>query len=174
MGRAVAFAIVSGIVGIIIALIGKHYFGVNSSWVSINPTINVGIPKVDPAQEDARRANEARRKHEEELAAIRRRDEQARLEAEANRRRLEAARAAEEADAAERRRRAMVTREVEEAETARRQRREAMEAERIARANRIQEWRNANGGCDPPLRKQCMTVGSSGGGPRQVVGCFCQ
>lgn len=156
MGKAIAFAIVSGIIGIVFALVGKHYFGVSSSWVSFNPTINVGVPTADPAQDAARRAVEERRKHEEELAAIRRRDEQARLEAEANRRRAEAARAAEEADAAERRRR------------------EAAEAERMARLNRIQEWRKANGGCDPPMRRQCMTVGSSGGGPTQTLGCFCQ
>jgi hypothetical protein len=44
----------------------------------------------------------------------------------------------------------------------------------MARLNRIQEWRKANGGCDPPMRRQCMTVGSSGGGPAQTLGCFCQ
>jgi hypothetical protein len=149
MGKAIAVTIVTGIIGILIAMVGKHFFGVDTPVVNINPTINVGLPKADPAQEEARRAAEARRKHEEALAAIRRQEEQARANAEALRRQHEAARAAAELDEANRRRR------------------EAAEAERIARAQRIQEWRRANGGCDPPLRRQCMYANG------QQMGCIC-
>jgi hypothetical protein len=154
MGKIIVGAIITGLVGLAFAYVGKHYFGLSSfSWV----TINIDLPAKKPtaSQEEERRAAEARRKHEEELAAAKRQEEQAWADAEANRRKLEAARAAEELEAAQRRRR------------------EAAEADRLARARRIKEWRDANGGCDPPLRKQCMTIGSSGGGPRQVLGCTC-
>ena len=149
MGQAIAVTIVAGIIGIAIALIGKHVFGVTSPWLSFSPTIYVGLPKPDPAQEAARQADEARRVHQEQLAAARRREEQARVEAEANRRVLEAARAAEES------------------ENARRRMRQAAESERLQRAEQVQAWRRANGGCDPPLRRQCMYANG------QTVGCIC-
>ena len=158
MGKPIATAVVLGVIGLLFALIGKHVFGVNHPWVNFSPTINITAPtsaKPDPSQEDARRQLEIKRQQDERLAAIRRQEEQARAEAEAHRRQLEAARAAEEAEAANRRIR------------------QAREAEQHERAQRVQAWRNANGGCDPPMRKQCMTMGSSGGGPRQVLGCTC-
>jgi hypothetical protein len=43
----------------------------------------------------------------------------------------------------------------------------------IGQAQRVKAWRDANGGSDPPMLRQCITVGSSGGGPRQVLGCTC-
>jgi hypothetical protein len=151
MGKVVATAVVMGFIGLAFALVGKHVFGVNHSWLSFNPTINVNVPQreLDPAKDDARKAIEDRRRHEEQLAAIKRREEQARLEVEANRRAAEAARAAEEAEAT------------------RRRIRQADEAERAARAERIQAWRRANGGCDPPLRRQCMYANG------QQIGCTC-
>jgi hypothetical protein len=167
MGKLLLGAIVTGIVGLIFAYIGKQYFGISSSWVTINIDLPSSTPS--PAQEEARRADEARRRQEEHLAAIRRQEEQTRAEMEASRLRAEAARAEAEAN----RRRVEAARAAEEAEAVNRRMREAAEAERLARARRVQEWRNANGGCDPPLRRQCMTMGSSGGGPRQVLGCTC-
>jgi hypothetical protein len=183
MGKIIVGAIITGLVGLAFAYIGKHYFGLSSfSWV----TINIDLPAKKPtaSQEEERRAAEARRKHEEALAAAKRQEERARADTEANRRKLEAARGAEELEAAQRRmreaaeaeanrRRLEAARAAEELEAAQRRRREAAEADRLARARRIKEWRDANGGCDPPLRKQCMTIGSSGGGPRQVLGCTC-
>ncbi|MGE3703200.1 MAG: hypothetical protein AB7G08_31320 [Hyphomicrobiaceae bacterium] len=149
MGKAIAGTIVMGFIGIAIALIGKHVFGVTSPWFSFNPTINVGLPQPDPAQEAARQASEAQRKHQEQLTAIRQRDERARAEAEANRRAMEAARAAEE-----------------EA-NARRRMRQAADDERAQRAAQKDAWRRANGGCNPPMRKQCMYANG------QPVGCIC-
>jgi Caspase domain len=60
-----------------------------------------------------------------------------------------------------------------ETEAAQRRAREAAEKDRAEKARYIQEWRKANGGCDPPLRRQCMTVGPTGGGPTQSLGCVC-
>jgi hypothetical protein len=60
-----------------------------------------------------------------------------------------------------------------ETEAAQRRARDVAEKDRAERARYIQEWRRANGGCDPPLRRQCMTVGSGGGGPQQTLGCVC-
>jgi hypothetical protein len=150
MGKVVA-AVVIGFIGLAFALVGKYVFGVDHSWLSFNPTINVNVPhsRTDPAEDDRRKAIEDRRRHEEQLAAIKRREEQARLEVEANRRAAEAARAAEEAEAT------------------RRRIRQAEEAERTARAERVQAWRRANGGCDPPLRRQCMYANG------QQIGCTC-
>jgi hypothetical protein len=155
--------IFTGIGTLIVALIAHHYFGIKSPI-----SISVSLPsfREDPAQEHARRAAEAKRQQDLQLTAIRHKQEQARAEEEAHRRRLEVERAAAEVEAMQRRRQ-------DEIEAAARQRRAAAEAETYNRAQRIKAWRDANGGCDPPLRRQCMTVGSSGGGPRQVLGCTC-
>ena len=61
MGKAIAFAIVSGSIGIVFAIVGKHYFGVSSSWVSCNPTINEGVPTAIPRKmrHDGRSKNAA-------------------------------------------------------------------------------------------------------------------
>jgi Caspase domain len=60
-----------------------------------------------------------------------------------------------------------------EVEAARQRARESAEKERSEKARYIQEWRKTNGGCDPPLRRQCMTIGPTGGGPQQTLGCTC-
>lgn len=169
MGKLIAGAIVTGIVGLVIAFIGKHVFGISHPWVNFSPNIYISTPgpaKPDPAQEHTRRAAEAKRRQDEQLTVIRHKQEQARAEAEAHRRALEVERAAAEVEAMRRRRQ-------DDIEAAARQRRAAAEADTYARAQRVKAWRDANGGCDPPMRKQCMTVGSSGGGPRQVIGCTC-
>ncbi len=183
MGPILLGAIITGLIALLFAYVGKHYFGLPSfSWA----TISIDAPKKkSPEVEDQeRRAVEAQKRHEEQLAAAKRQEERARAEAEATKRKLEAARVAAELEATQRhmreaaeaeanKRRLESERAAQELEAAQRRRREAAEAERLARARRIQEWRDANGGCDPPLRKQCMTIGSSGGGPRQVLGCTC-
>jgi len=155
--------IFTGIGTLIVASIASHYLGIKSPI-----SISVSLPsfREDPAQEAARRAAEAKRKQDEQLTAIRHRQEQVRAEQEAQRAKLELERAAAEAEAMQRRR-------VKDAEDAERSQREQREAEILERAERKQAWRRANGGCDPPMRQKCMTVGSSGGGPRQVLGCTC-
>ncbi len=154
MGKLIATALI----GLVLAMIGKYAFGINHPLFNFSPNIYINTPsasKPDPAQENARRAAEEKRRHDEQLAAIRRQEAEARATAEANRQRLEAERAAAEVEAT------------------RQQQRQRAEAEMYARAQRVKAWRDANGGCDPPMRRQCMTVGSSGGGPRQVLGCTC-
>jgi flagellar biosynthesis GTPase FlhF len=175
--------IVGGLITLAAAYIGKHYLNLPSfSWVTINLTLS---PKKSPEMLEAeKRATEAQRRHEEALAAAKRQEEEARAEAEANKRKLEAARAAAELAAAKRRMQEQAEAEAErrkleaeraalELEAAKKRRRDAAEAERLERARRIQEWRKANGGCDPPLRRQCMTIGPTGGGPQQSIGCVC-
>ncbi|MFZ1102940.1 MAG: TIR domain-containing protein [Hyphomicrobiaceae bacterium] len=204
----IVIMIVGGLMAFAAAYIGNHYLGLPFfSWVTINADLP---PKKSPEVQDAeKRAAEAQRRHEEALATAKRQEEQARVEAEANKRKLDAARAAaeleavkrraqeeaeaesrrrklaeeqaaadkrraqEEAEAEVRRRRLEAERAAAELEAAQRRRREAAEAERLERARRVQEWRKANGGCDPPLRRQCMTVGPTGGGPQETIGCVC-
>ncbi len=179
----IAIMIVGGLMALAGASIGRHYLGLPFvPWVTTSADLP---PKKSPeVQDEEKRAAEAQKRHEEALAAAKRQEEQARIEAEANRRKLEAARAAaeleavkrraqEEAEAESRRRKLEAERAAAELEAAQRRRREAAEAERLERARRVQEWRKANGGCDPPLRRQCMTVGPTGGGPQQSIGCVC-
>jgi hypothetical protein len=183
MIRKLLIMIVGGLVTLAAAYIGKHYLGLPSfSWVTINLTLP---PRKSPeALEEEKRATEAKKRHEEALAAAKRQEEQARAEAEANKRKLEAVKAAaelaainrrikEEAEAEAERRKLEAERAAFDLETAKKRRRDAAEAERREHARRVQEWRKANGGCDPPLRRQCMTIGPTGGGPQQPIGCVC-
>lgn len=158
--------IVRGIIGLAFAFIGSLLIGQGPSIVinfgsppageTRHPLLNPGQGQSQRAAEDERRkAEEKQRQEDAKLAEIQRREAAARGEAEAQQRKLEAIRAAEEVEAAKRRLRA------------------AAEAEREEKARKAAAWRAANGGCDPGWRQQCMTVGSSGGGSRQVIGCSC-
>jgi hypothetical protein len=111
---------------------------------------------------------EARAKADRERLLLQQRIEQEKQTLEATVRKAKADATAE----AEARRRAEL-RAAEEAAAAQRRMRAAAQAERDENARRAAEWRAANGGCDPGWRQQCMSVGSSGGGPRQTLGCSC-
>ena len=118
----IAIMIVGGVMTLAAAYIGNHYLGLPFfSWMTINADLP---PKKSPEVLDQeKRAAEAQRRHEEALAAAKRQEEQARVEAEANKRKLDAAQAAAELEAVKRRAQ-------EEAEAEIRRRR--LEAERAA------------------------------------------
>ncbi len=78
-----------------------------------------------------------------------------------------------DAEAREDARRLAALQAKEDAAAAERRSRAAAQAERDAHFRRAEAWRAANGGCDIGYRQQCMSVGSSGGGPRQSLGCSC-
>jgi len=140
---------------------------------TLNVTIGTTPRKLDPAAEellklerenaireaqrkrDEAREAEARRQAEVRRAELKRQEELARVEAERERLRLEAAKAQEAV------------------EEARRRRREALLAEQRRKEEYAREYRARNGGCDPGWRRQCVTVGPSGGGPQQNIGCAC-
>jgi hypothetical protein len=111
---------------------------------------------------------EAKAKADRERLLLQQRIEQDKQTIEATVRKAKAD-AAAEAEA----RRSAELRAAEEAATTQRRMRAAAQAERDEKGRRAAEWRAKNGGCDPGWRQQCMTVGSSGGGPRQTLGCSC-